>query len=579
MYNLKQYYKLNIELNRNKLSSIQQQTTNNKSQKPTPIPTPTPTTTYTLTETKNEIQMPSYRGGGGGRGYSGNRSGGSGRYHGGGGRGGGRSSGGRSRGRGHGHGHGHQRGPNQPHVVECTGFLTKGNCEKFQKGQCTFDHSVVRLSKVTNSKPKENTNTYNSKKNYNNYNNNYNNNNNNSNKLHPTTDIAPWLEKPDSPLKIFTASQDGHWRLYNTTNGQFNIEVEHNLNGPIHTLLVKHNFLFCGFEAISSKIPNQTVGMILAWNLTNPSDPPMELHMGYSQQSSNLAPYAHSKGVTCLITHDNVCFSGGKDHMIRIWKFDTTMNQNKGGFQLIKECCGHVGDVTGLVFWNGMLWSSSVDGTIRIWDSGSNWECKHLIVGGTSNTSGGGSGNASPNTNGTTSNTNDVVGPGHTAPITSMILFEQSQQSQQQQQQQQNQAQSPQSTPFIITSSLDGTVKVWDSTNGNCLSTTLPLDCGITTMAIMKEPKNQYPILILGCERGIIYIMSILQTLKVNNAMSYLVKLDPKYLESCGHDQGYDAIHRIEVGPEGTQYANTFYSAGDDGNMVIWQIVSDMGMT
>ncbi len=536
-----------------------------------------------------------YQGRGGG-GFNRNHGGGGGRYH-----SGGRSHshrGGGSGGRGGGGGGYHHRGgrnssrgrggrgsgggakyPNQALVITCSHFASSGNCEYYSKGTChATDHSIQCLSTVLNSKQ------LGSNSNINNNNNNNNNNNSNYNNgptYHPTSDVTLWLQNtnPSSPqLKIFTASHDGHWRLYDTSNGQFTVEVEHNLNGKIYTILVKHNFLFCGFEAISTKIPNQTVGMILAWNLSNPTDKPMELHMGSTPASSLLAPYAHSRGVTALITHDDVCFSGGQDHIIRIWKFHPTMNANKGGFCLIKECCGHVGDVTGLVFCNGMLWSCSVDGTIRIWDSNANWECKHLITGGnsTDTTAGGATAGTSTSPNANTSLGNEH--PGHIAPVTTMIHFQNDQQQQPPQQTTSPTAANPNTAAgsFILSASLDGTVKVWDCANGNCLSTTHPLDTGITAMALMKEPKGGRPILIIGTENGIIYILSVLQSPKAG-AMSILSKLDPKFL-NVGHSN-YSAIQNVVTGPPNTPYANTFYTVGNDGNMIIWQVVDDIGMT
>lgn len=467
-------------------------------------------------------------------------------------RGGGRYNSGGSGGRGSSGRGGGGRGGGSSHMNEFNlGHPTVKLCSHFMKGSCrngdncTHGHVIQVISQVQNSnKDTSSTSNNTTTTTTTGSNGRYNNNNyqQNRDQFFPTTDIALWMEKTDSPLKIFTSSHDGHWRLYNTANGQFQKEVEHNMNGKVHTILVMHNFLFCGFEAVSTKIPGQTVGMIFAWNLSNPGDAPMELHMGTSQ----LAPYAHSKGVTTLITHDDVCFSGGKDHIIRIWKFDATMNQAKGGFKLLKECCGHVGEVTGLVFLNGMLWSSSTDGTIRLWDSNSNWECKHLIAGANPSATQGAGGQLSAETQGV----------GHTNAVTSLIPFQSEQGG----------------ATFILSSSMDGDIKVWDSANGNCLSTTSHGD-GVVTMALSKDLKG-HPILLCGLMTGAIVIRGLIQTAKTA-PMAFLcsVKL---HWEGVGHD---GAIYRIIAGPPNTNYANTFYTAGDDGKMIIWQLIGDLKMS
>lgn len=490
--------------------------------------------------------MPNYNSSGyqPGGGRSGGRGGRSGRSGGRGGRGYGHSSGG-----GGGGGGGGRGGKNDefrlghPTVKLCRDFIQRGTCP--HGNNCTHNHVIQLISSLQNSN--QDTSGGSSSSNSSKHSSYYKSNQNvNTTTFFPTTDVALWLEKPDSPLKIFTSSHDGHWRLYNTVNGQFQKEVEHNMNGPVHTILVKHNFLFCGFEASSAKIPGQTVGMIFAWNLSNPGDMPMELHMGGENQ---LAPYAHSKGVKTLITHDDVCFSGGKDHIIRIWKFDTTMNQNKGGFKLLKECCGHVGEITGLVFVNGMLWSCSTDGTIRLWDSNSNWECKHLITGGSQNASV--TGSISPTQNGT-----GAQGPGHTNAVTSLKHFQSDQGG----------------GSFILSSSLDGDIKVWDCANGNCLSTTKHGD-GVVSMDLSKDLNGQ-PILLCGLVTGAIVVRGLLQTAKTA-PMGFLCAIKHHW-EGVGHE---GAVYSIVAGPPNTNYANTFYTVGDDGKMMIWQIAGDLGMS
>merc|ERR1712110_703235 len=52
---------------------------------------------------------------------------------------------------------------------------------------------------------------------------------------------------------------------------------------------------------------------------------------------------------------------------------------DNGIFILVNALCGHAGKVTSLVVAQNMLWSSSMDMTIRLWDL-STFDCKHLIT-------------------------------------------------------------------------------------------------------------------------------------------------------------------------------------------------------
>ena len=354
-------------------------------------------------------------------------------------------------------------------------------------------------------------------------------NQNQENNYFPTTDVALWNDASSGALKIFTSSHDQHWRLYNAGTG-FTKDIQHDMGGKINSILVESNFLFCGFEGKSVKVPSCDVGMLFAWNLSNPGDPPMEFHMHPT------APYAHAGGVTCFITKDDMCISGGRDCAIRIWKYDPTVNAPKGGFKLMKTLHGHIAEITGLVIVGTMLWSCSVDMTIRLWDSGADWDCKFMIP------QGGSSNAANP---ATPQNGQAAAGAGHTDAITGLLHYK-----------------SP-AGDFVLSSSLDGTVKVWNSADGNCLSST-DNGVGILSMALSTEPKGNQ-ILLLGAASGHIMIRSLQQTTKTP-PMALLCALD-KSFSNCGHE---GLVRRVIAGP-----SHTFYTAGDDGNLVIWQLTGD----
>eukprot|EP00979_Chaetoceros_neogracilis_P012574 scaffold3357_cov268-Chaetoceros_neogracile.AAC.15 len=447
-------------------------------------------------------------------------------------RGGGRGGRGRGRGRGrgpsargggrgsYGRGFGDDTEPHhgpKPHLQLCRDFVSKGTCSR--GANCHFKHVIQMHKTIVNSNPDDSSgNTYD--KGY-----------GSQKKLHPTSDIALWNE-PTGVLKIFSASYDGNWRMYNTADG-FKKEVEHSMGGKVNKIMVESNFLFCGFEGTSVKIPGVTVGMIFAWNLGAPGEPPIELHM------HEFAPYAHARGVTSFITKGDMCVSGGHDSAIRMWKYDAAVNGGKGGFKLIKTILGHAGEITGLLIVGTMLWSCSTDMTIRLWDSTSDWECKYLITQNTGSTAPVGS----PQPNGQQNS-----GAGHTDVITGLLHFESGQGN------------------YVISSSLDGSVKIWNSTNGECLSTT-DYGASIISMALTADTKNN-ALLIAGTAYGKIVIRSLLQTASTP-PMCYLCHIEYRNTQ-CGHE---GPVKSVVAGP-----SNTFYTAGDDGNVVVFQITGDFGL-
>jgi len=268
-------------------------------------------------------------------------------------------------------------------------------------------------------------------------------------------------------------------RLWDTSRNMEK-EVEHNMNGgKVECVVVASNFLFCGFEGISVKVPGVKVGMIHAWNLKAPGRPPLELHMG------PLAPYAHASNVSVFITQNDMCISASHDGTIRVWKYDLSPNMDNGSFILVNALCGHAGKVTSLVVSQNMLWSSSMDMTIRLWDL-STFDCKHLITQDVSCMGITGQ-SSSPITSGD--------GVGHKSAVTCLVNFD-SQVA---------------GGNFVISSSLDGDVKVWNSSNGGLMGSTNYNLSGIVCMALSADLKG-IPILICGTMCGEIIILSLQET-------------------------------------------------------------------
>jgi Zinc finger C-x8-C-x5-C-x3-H type (and similar)/WD domain, G-beta repeat len=397
----------------------------------------------------------------------------------------------------------------------CQSFTTTGKCNN---NNCRFAHVVTLHGTVAASNAAQGNDGQN--------NNNYNNNNyNQSNQLVAATSVAIW--ETQGTIKIFTGSQDHHWRLWNTGGGNFMKEFEHNMHGEVDCLQVVNNFLFCGCESISRALPEVPVGMIHVWNLQQPSQPPLELCL-----HPTLLPYAHNQCITALCieldaaTGVPTVVSGSRDGAIRVWTFSN--NQ----FTLKESLIGHAREVTGLVYiaTGNLLWSSSIDGSLRIWDLNQGGICQHIITRDTMPAGG-------------------TQGIGHSNAVTSLLSFT-----------------SP-SVPgvFILSSSLDSTIKAWNGATGECVASEAH-DEGVVTMSLAKDAAG-HELLLIGLESGNIMCRNLVQTAKAP-AFQLLFTLSTRY--SAGHESHVKAIAQ---GP-----AATFYSVGADGKMLVWQFTGDLGI-
>jgi WD40 repeat protein len=443
-------------------------------------------------------------GGGGGRDYGG---GGGGRYDSGG-RGG---RGGRGRGRGGRNSNSSGGRSDQSHAnvgpkarLRPCGHFVKGNCQN--GNSCHYAHVVKLYARLdaSNQLPPDESSSAGGYQNQ------------RHTKFAAVSAVSIW--ETQGTIKIFTGSHDGFWRLWNTQGSTFTKEFEHNMggNGKVECLEVASNFLFCGFEAISLSLPDVKVGMIHAWNLANPTQPPLEFHMHAK------IPYAHATCVTQLIVvNGDTIISGCRSGVIRLWKF------MEGAFVLQQTIHGHAREITGLVVVdNKLLWSASIDGSIRLWDLVTT-ENIHVI------------------TKDTQTNNNPC---GHTGAVTGLIT-----------------CQMPGAGTFVLSSSLDGTIKAWNGQNGECVASE-DHQTGVVSMALSKDLAGN-PILLIGLDSGNIMVRNLIQTAKAP-AFSLLFTLTPQF--STGH---YGAVKTITEGPQ-----NTFYTGGADGKLLVLQISGDMGI-
>lgn len=457
----------------------------------------------------------SSRGGGGGRNSSNYRGGGGGRsggsnYRGGGGGRGSHTGGGRGQG---------SSNPiaNQSKFTVCKDFTKTGNCT--HGTNCHFTHIVKLHATVDASSPDK---SGDDQSGGGGYHNNY----NQEPHMAAVSSVAIW--ETSGQIKIFTGSHDGFWRLWNTSGGNFSKEFEQSMRGKVETVKVVNNFLFCGFEAATPALPGVAVGMVHAWNLSQPNNPPLEL------QYSPLTPYAHNQAVTALhISAESGAppkvISGSRDGSIRVWAF----SENK--FVLAQSLIGNCREVTGLVLVKNMLWSCGTDSCIRIWDlSKPTGECQYVITGQTK-------GAANPQAQSAA-----TPSVGHTNAVTGLLSFESA------------------AGTFVLSSSLDGTIKAWNGTNGECVASEDHGE-GVVCMSLAMDSQGN-ELLLIGLESGGIMCRNLVQTAKAP-AFQLLFTLTTF---QAAHSS---AVKSIQSGP-----AATFYSVGSDGKMLVFQFTGDLGL-
>jgi len=362
--------------------------------------------------------------------------------------------------------------------------------------------------------------------------NNYNNQNNNNKQLEAVTAVAVW--ETAGTIKIFTGSHDGFWRLWNTQGGSFVKEFEQQMGGKVECLQVAFNYLFCGFEGNSPALPGCTVGMVHAWNLANPNQPPLELQVSPSM------PYAHGQAVTSILVmgaegQPPKVVSGSRDGSIRIWGF------TENTFAMEKNLLGHAREVTGVAgpIGTNLIWSGGMDNALRIWDiTGPADTCQHTVTVDA----------AAAATVGSPTSAAGAPINGHTNAVTALLQFE-----------------APGLGTFVLSTSLDVTIQAWNGTNGQCLASEQHGE-GVICMSMGSDLKGA-PLLLIGLESGNIMVRNILQTPNMP-AFGLLFVLNARF--TAAHN---GPVRSICQGP-----ASTFYSAGSDGKMMLWQLTGDVGL-
>jgi WD40 repeat protein len=336
-------------------------------------------------------------------------------------------------------------------------------------------------------------------------------------------------------------------------NTSFSQVEEISLPGNVETIAIDDNFLFIAYSAIVPNVTAVPVSHIRAYNLA--SQPPTM----YDLVSPGL-PSAHALEIHALETvhvGDNVppvLFSGSADTTIRMWQLNASKNQWDS-----RKFEGHSRGVTSLAWIKavGRLYSGSIDKTIKSWDP-STGNCTSTILPPANAPGVGVSGFAAvvaakqgaiPSPVGIQSTVGG--GHGHSSELLGLteIFFE--------------------GRPFLISGSLDGSIKAWDLTNPDSLVPIIqipPSEKGsplvsMSSLEFESAPGN--PVVLVGHHDGSIVIRDVRSNLSIVSMLNGH--------RSIGHVADVKALF---PGPN-----DLFFSGGNDGRFFIWQCFTDVATT
>ncbi len=191
-------------------------------------------------------------------------------------------------------------------------------------------------------------------------------------------------------------------------------------------------------EPVAQEQPDLTVGTVYLCNTSDMSSIPVH--------RSEEMPYTHPFGGIRdfkIALRDGVKYvlSSGGEGIIRTWRFDPATNK----FEQIGFLEGHLRSITCLLLQDTCLWSGSTDGTIRVWDLGSN-RCLGVL-----------------------SSFNQ--GPGHTSAVSSLAFLP---------------SVGAQNEPCVASGGADNEVKIW-RTNGQHLFSFTNTTCVTALCAFQDE--------------------------------------------------------------------------------------------
>eukprot|EP00270_Netrium_digitus_P000819 TRINITY_DN10924_c0_g1_i1.p1 TRINITY_DN10924_c0_g1~~TRINITY_DN10924_c0_g1_i1.p1 ORF type:complete len:504 (+),score=84.05 TRINITY_DN10924_c0_g1_i1:145-1656(+) len=244
------------------------------------------------------------------------------------------------------------------------------------------------------------------------------------------------IDLPEGSLCLYVATSDGCVTSWNGTTGEF-VRRDNLRGGDASALASSGGILFVGMS-----------DMLKAWNFNT----------GEQQKLPGAAGQVH-----CLLLSQNVLFAGCSSGMILCWKYD----EGSSIFTPAVSLAGHELGVLALQLASSLLYSASMDHTIRVWDL-SNASCIQVLS-------------------------------GHTEPIMALVCWE----------------------GYLLSCSLDGFVKVWETNTSRQLELKYSLAPSSTpgrketqvalTMAGAIDASNKPVLLVSVTDKGnnIVYLYDL----------------------------------------------------------------------
>ncbi|TKY56448.1 Zinc finger CCCH domain-containing protein 48 [Spatholobus suberectus] len=195
-------------------------------------------------------------------------------------------------------------------------------------------------------------------------------------KLQEHKKVITGIALPDGSDKLYSGSTDGTVRIWDCHTGRCARVI--NLGVEVTSLICEGPWIFVGLQnavkawniqtiseftldgpkgrVLAMIVGNDTLfagaedGVITAWRGSSDAKSPFELVASLT---------GHTKAVVCLAVGGKMLYSGSMDQSIKVWDMDTlqckmTLNE-------------HTDVVTSLICWDQFLLSSSSDCTIKVW--------------------------------------------------------------------------------------------------------------------------------------------------------------------------------------------------------------------
>ncbi|KAG4381575.1 hypothetical protein AAZX31_15G167800 [Glycine max] len=195
-------------------------------------------------------------------------------------------------------------------------------------------------------------------------------------KLQEHKKVITGIALPVGSDKLYSGSTDGTVRIWDCHTGQCAKVI--NLGAEVTSLISEGSWIFVGLQnAVKAwniqtmseftldgpkgrvramTVGNNTLfagaedGVIFAWRGSSKADSPFELVASLT---------GHTKAVVCLVVGCKMLYSGSMDQSIKVWDMDT--------LQCTMTLNDHTDVVTSLICWDQYLLSSSSDRTIKVW--------------------------------------------------------------------------------------------------------------------------------------------------------------------------------------------------------------------